>query len=174
MKKILCLFLCLLLLSGCNIEKIKEVEKEPLEISGFTATVKSTVNGVTISANAEYIPFQSLNFTFTEPETVKDMQIACKDGEYAVKMNKLSFSFAGDKMPFNMICRTLETCINNVQTATPEKDTESDLQVFSYNAEGHICKLYTEKDNGKFVKLTVDGKDLLFFENFEYRDKQSG
>lgn len=161
------------MLSGCSAEKIKDVKKEPLEISGFNTVVKSTVNDVQISAQAEYIPYKSLNFTFTAPETVKDMQVLCSNGEYTLNMNKLTFTFSGDKMPFNMICKTLETCINTVQGAIPEKDPESDFFVFSYNADGHVCKLYTEKDTGNFVKLKVDGMDLLYFENFEYRDKQS-
>ena len=101
------------------------------------------------------------------------MQILCSDGEYIVNMNKLSFTFASEKMPFNMTCKTLETCINSVQGVTPEKDTQTDLLVFSYNADGHICKLYTEKETRNFVKLSVDGNDVLFFEDFHYRDKQS-
>ena len=174
MKKILCIFISLILLGGCSFEKIKDVKKEPLEISGFNTIVKSIVNNVQISANAEYVPYQHLNFTFNSPQTVKDMQILCSNGEYTVNMNKLSFTFAGEKLPFNMICRTLEICINSVQGVLPETDTETELLVFSYNADGHICKLYAEKETRKFVKLNVDGKDLLFFENFEYRDKQSG
>lgn len=173
MKKILCIFICIIMLGGCSVEKIKEVKKEPLEISGFNTVIKSTLNNVQISANAEYVPYKSLNFTFTSPETVKDMQILCSNGEYTVNMNKLSFTFTSEKLPFNMICRTLETCINSVQGISPETDTELDLLVFSYNADGHICKLYTEKETRNFVKLSVDGNDLLFFENFEYRDKQS-
>ena len=76
-----------------NVEKIKEVKKEPLEISGFNTVIKSNVNNVQISANAEYVPYQNLNFTFTAPETVKDMQILCSNGEYTVNMNKISFTF---------------------------------------------------------------------------------
>ena len=173
MKKILCVFMCLIILGGCNVEKIKDDKKEPLEISGFNTIIKSTVNNVQISANADYVPYKSLNFTFTSPETVRNMQILCSNGEYTVNMNKLSLTFTGEKLPFNMICRTLETCINSVQGVTPEKDMQTDLLVFSYNADGHICKLYTEKETRNFVKLSVDGNDLLFFENFEYRDKQS-
>ena len=173
MKKILCVFMFLIMLGGCSTLKIKEVKKEPLEISGFNTGIKSNLNDVQISANAEYVPYQSLNFTFNLPEAVKNMQILCNNGEYTVNMNKLSFTFTGEKLPFNMICRTLETCINTVQGVLPETDAETDLLVFSYNAEGHICELYTEKDTKKFVKLKVDGNDLLFFENFEYRDKQS-
>ena len=173
MKKILCIFICLIMLGGCSLEKIKEVKKEPLEISGFNTIIKSNFNNVQISANVEYMPYKSLNFTFNSPKTLKDMQILCSNGEYTVNMNKLSFTFASEKMPFNMICKTLETCINSVQGTTPENDAQTDLLVFSYNADGHICKLYTEKETRNFVKLSVDGNDLLFFENFEYRDKQS-
>ncbi len=172
MKKILCIFICLVMLGGCSIEKIKEVKKEPLEIGGFNTVIKSVVNNVQISANVEYIPFETINFNFNLPKAVENMQIFCKNGEYTVNMNKLSFTFAGDKLPFTMICRTLETCINSVQGTMPEKDIETNLMVYSYNVNGHICKLYTEKETKKFVKLKIDGNDLLFFENFEYRDKQ--
>ncbi len=174
MKKILCVFICLIMLGGCSIEKIKEVKKEPLEISGFNTVIKSVVNNVQISANVEYIPFENLNFTFNSPKAVNGMQILCKNGEYTINMDKLSFTLASDKMPFTMICKTLETCINSVQGATPEKDAQTNLLIYSYNANGHICKLYTEKETKRFVKLMVDGKDLLYFENFEYRDKQAG
>lgn len=173
MKKILCIFICLIMLGGCSFEKIKEVKKEPLEISGFNTIIKSNFNNVQISANVEYVPYKSLNFTFNSPKTLKDMQILCSDGEYTVNMNKLSFTFASEKMPFSMLCKTLETCINSVQGATPEKDTQTDLLVFSYNADGHICKLYTEKETRNFVKLSIDGNDILLFEDFHYRDKQS-
>ena len=173
MKKILCIFLCLVMLGGCSGEKIKEVKKEPLEISGFNTVIKSNVNDVQISANVEYVPYQYLNFTFVLPEAVKNMQILCSNGEYTVKMNKISFAFSGEKLPFNMVCRTLETCISSVQGISPEKEPQTDLLVFSYNADGHICKLYVEKETRNFVKLSVDGADFLFFENFEYRDKQN-
>ena len=173
MKKILCVFLCMLMFGGCSIEKIKEVKKEPLEISGFNTVIKSNLNNVQISANVEYVPYQHLNFTFLEPETVKEMQILCSNGEYTVNMNKISFAFSGEKLPFSMICRTLETCVDSVQGTAPEKDAQTDLLVFPYNANGHLCKLYTEKETRKFVKLNIDGNDLLFFEKFEYRDKQN-
>ena len=88
MKKILCIFLCLFMMGGCDVEKIKDVKKEPLEISGFNTVVKSYMNDVQISANVEYIPYKSMNFTFVSPETVKDMQILCSNGEYTVNMNK--------------------------------------------------------------------------------------
>ncbi len=172
MKKILCIFMCLVMLGGCSTLKIKEVKKEPLEISGFNTIIKSNLNNVQISANVEYVPYQSLSFTFISPETVKNMQILCSNGEYTINMNKLSFAFSSDKLPFNMVCKTLETCIDSVQGVSPEVDAETDLLIFSYNADGHICKLYTEKEKRNFVKLSVDGNELLFFENFEYRDKQ--
>ncbi len=171
MKKILCVFISLIMLGGCSFEKMKEVKKEPLEISGFNTVVKSIVNDVQISANVEYIPFETLNFTFNSPKAVKDMQILCKNGEYTISMNKLYFTFASDKMPFTMLCKTLETCVNSIQGTTPEIDTETNLLIYPYNANGHICKLYVEQENKNFVKLMVDGNDLLFFEKFEYRDK---
>lgn len=166
MRKILCIFVCLMLLGGC--EAIKEVEKEPLEISGFNTIVKSSVNNIEISAKVMYIPYKILTFTFMLPEAAKDMQVICTDGEYTINMNKVSFTFAGDKMPFNMLCRTLEACINNAHGATPEYKKEGELLIYTYSVDNHICKLYADKETKDFIKLNVDGKDVLLFENFEY------
>lgn len=165
MKKILCIFACLLLLTSCN---VKEVENEPLEISGFNTVVKAVVNDIEIQANAEYIPFNSLDFTFLKPDSVRNMQVLCKNGEYTVKTEKLTFTLVGDKMPFNMICRMLEECVNTVQGTAPQKDTNSEMLIYPYNADGHICRLYVEKETKNFVKLSVDGTDFLFFENFTF------
>ena len=41
------------MLGGCSLEKIKEVKKEPLEISGFNTIIKSNFDNVQISANVE-------------------------------------------------------------------------------------------------------------------------
>lgn len=168
MKKVLCILLCILLLGGCGTFKIKDVEKEPLNISGFNTLVKTEINNIEISGNAKYVLSDGLYFDFIKPETVSGAKIVCRNGEYQVDFNSLSVTLAGDKLPFNMICRALETCINNVQGTTPEKEENTNQLIYTYNAENHLCKLYTDADTKHFIKLTVDGADALLFENFQY------
>ncbi len=168
MKKFLCIFFCafILLFSGC--EKIKDVENEPLEISGFNTIIKTVANDVEIKANVEYVPFDTLTLAFLLPNSAENMQVICKNGEYTISTEKLTFTMHSDKIPFSAVCKTLEECINTVQGTIPEKDAENNLLIFTYNADGHLCKLYTKTDTKNFVKLSVDGADFLFFENFEY------
>lgn len=111
--------MCILLLGGCGREKAKEVQKEPLEFGGFECIVRSRVNDIEIAAETVYTPFESLIFTFSEPETVKDMQICCKSGEYTFSAGTVTFTVAGDKMPFSMACRALEDCLDRVRGALP-------------------------------------------------------
>jgi hypothetical protein len=64
-----------------------------------------------------------------------------------------------------MICNALETCINNVQGTTPQIDSVANQLVYTYNAENHLCKLYAEKETKNFIKLTIDGANVLLFYN---------
>lgn len=168
MKKFLCSLLCLLFLCSCTDLKSKDVENEPLSISGFTCVIRTTFNGISIIANAQYTLPNAISMDFTAPETVKGVQINCTDGVYAVKYKNLELTVDGDKMPFNMICRELETCINNAQGKTPQKDEKSESFVYSYTAEGHTCQLFVNPDTKAFEKIAIDGIDTLFFENFTY------
>ncbi len=167
MKKILCVLFSILLLGGCA-SKTKDVENEPLSISGFTCTVRTTFNSLEIAANAEYSLNGTIQMEFTSPETVNGMQINCKDGEYTVRYKNLELAVNGDEMPFNMVCRGLDECINNAQGKTPEGDEAGESLVYSYTAEGHICKLFVNRETKAFEKISVDGFDTLFFENFTY------
>lgn len=167
MKKILCIFMCILLLGGCGREKAKEVQKEPLEFGGFECIVRSRVNDIEIAAETVYTPFESLIFTFSEPETVKDMQICCKSGEYTFSAGTVTFTVAGDKMPFSMACRALEDCLDRVRGALPEPDGS-----YAYENNGHIYKLYVDPNTKSFTKLTSDGTDLLTFESFVFSPQQ--
>lgn len=166
MKKVLCILLCILLLGGCGILKTKDLEKEPLNISGFNTVVKTKINDIEICGNARYVMSDGLYFDFLAPETINGVKVICHNGEYEINFEGLSISVAGDKLPFNMVCNALETCLNNVQGSTPLVD-ENQL-VYTYNAKNHLCKLYAEKDTKHFIKLTVDGIDVLNFENFQY------
>ena len=163
MRKILCVFIALLLLGGCGGKNSKEVENEPLDFGGFQTTVKTVINDITVSADAVYKPYESLDFTFTSPETVSGMQISCCDGEYTLTSNGLKFTFAGDKMPFSMLCKALENCLDSVRGAVPDADG-----AYTYNSDGRLCKLFVNTDTGCFERLTVDGADVLYFENFAF------
>lgn len=168
MKKVLCILFCILLLGGCGMLKTKDLEKEPLNISGFNTVVKTRINDIEICGNARYVVSDALYFEFVSPETINGTKIVCRNGEYEVDFNDLSITLVGDKLPFNMICNALETCINNVQGATPQIDTITNQLVYTYNTENHLCQLYAEKETKHFIKLTIDGADVLFFENFQY------
>lgn len=168
MKKVLCIVVALMLFGGCGMLNTKDVKKEPLIFSGFNAVVTTEINGITISGNAECYVVGSLNFEFIQPETVKGATIVCNSGEYKIQFQDITASFPSEKLSFNMVCRALETCIDNVQGKTPETDKQSDMLVFSYTAENHLCKLYADSETKNFIKLTVDGTDTLYFENFKY------
>ena len=168
MKKVLCVLVCMLLLSGCGMTKTKEVEKEPLIFSGFNTVVKTKINNIEICGNARYAMNDAIYFEFSAPETINGTKIICRDGEYQVDFSGLSITLAGSKLPFNMICKSLETCINNVQGTTPQKDSATNQLFYTYSAEGYLCKLYVDAQTKEFIKLTVNEEEILYFENFEY------
>ncbi len=168
MKKILCIFVCILLLGGCGKGNSKEVENEPADFGGFSCTVRTAVNEIEICADAKYIPYESLTFSFTSPEAVNGMTVNCKSGEYELQVKGLTFTVSGDKLPFSMMCRTLEDCLDKVQGTLPEKDLQTGATVYTYNSGTNICKLYVDSDTGAFKKLTVNGADTLIFENFAF------
>ena len=168
MKKFLCILFCVLFLNGCGKIKTKDVEKEPLNISGFNTVVKTQINNIEICGSAQYVMNDALCFEFSSPETINGTKVICRNGEYQIDFNELSVTVAGNKLPFNMICKALETCINNVQGTTPQEDTLTNQLIYVYNAENHICKLYVDAQSKNFLKLTIDEKDVLYFESFEY------
>ena len=168
MKKFLCVFMMLLLLCSCTDLKSKDVENEPLSISGFTCVIRTTFNGIDVVSNAQYTLPNTIIMDFTAPETVNGMQINCTDGVYSVKYKKIELTVDGDKMPFNMVCKGIEKCINNAQGKTPKKDEKTESLVYSYTSEGHTCQLFVNPETKAFEKITVDGIDTLFFENFTY------
>ena len=168
MKKILCVLLCILLFGGCGFKKSKDVEKEPLLISGFRCTLRTTINDIEFVADAEYMESGTIQMEITSPQTVSGMQINCNNGEYAIHYKNLELIINGEKLPFRMICKTLEECINNAQGIIPQKDENGKSLVYSYNAQGHTCKLYVNTETKVFEKITVDETDALHFENFTY------
>lgn len=166
MKKFLCIILCLFMLNGCVKEDIKDVKKEPLSVSGFSAMVNTTINEVNISAKVEYTMNDKITFTLTSPETLKGTVILCSDDEYKLSYEGLSFVIPNSKLPFNMLCKTVETCINNVQGTTPIEGENGNL-VYTYQIDEHICQLYTDMEK-RFLKLYIDEKETLVFSDFRY------
>lgn len=166
MKKILCALLSVLLLGGCSSLKAKEVEKKPLEVSGFNTTAYTELNGIKVSARVSYTQGASLSFVMNSPKTVSGLEITCADGEYKLEKDGITLSFFGEKLPFDMLCSSVENCLKNAMGKTPEE--KNGFLVYAYNAGEHICSLYTEKESGAFVKLAVDGNDAVFFENFKF------
>lgn len=168
MKKILCIVFVLMLFSGCGMLNNRDVEKEPLIISGFNAVVSTEINDVIIKGKAEYYEGTDLIFQFISPKTLEGAKIICRDGEYKLEFVDISVSFPSEEMSYNMICKALKVCINNVQGKTPEIDAQSGMLIYNYSVKEHIYKLYAQPETKKFVKLAADGIDLLYFEDFEY------
>ena len=168
MKKFLCVLFCILMLNGCEKIKTKDVLKEPLNISGFNTVVKTQINNIEICGNAQYVMNDAIYFEFSAPKTINGTKIICRDGEYQIDFSGLSVTLAGNKLPFNMICKALETCVNNVQGATPQIDSATNQLVYTYNFENHLCKLYVDQETKHFIKLMVDEKEILYFEKFQY------
>lgn len=167
MKRVILVFVFVLFLAGCQTQKNKELENEIPDFYGFSTDVYTVANDVKICAKAEYTSFNELVLNFTEPETVKDMQIICKDGECEVKLQELSFFVSRDNLPFNALCVCLESCGENIKSATNENGC------YTFMSKGYKCELYVENETKKFQKLAINGTDVLFFESFEYYTGQS-
>lgn len=167
MKKILCIIVCILLLAGCGKNISKEVEYEIPDFNGFGADVYTVVNDVKICAHAEYVEFDNLTLTITSPESVKGMEIICKDGECKINLNELSFLISDEQLPFNALCVSLKNCVENIKTAVAENG------YYTYTVNGYNCHLYVDDETKHFQKLSVNGTDALFFENFQYYSGQT-
>ena len=132
------------------------------DFMGFRTDVKTTFNNVEISAFAEYDEIQGLFVTMKTPVSVNGMKIVCKDGECKIDFHELSFVIPHKELPFNSFFVALESCGENIKTSTYENG------YYSYIYNGNMCQLYVDEETSNFVKLCVNGTDMLFFENFEY------
>ncbi len=162
MKKLLCVFVCILLLSGCGKTNTKENKNEIPDFTGFSTDVKTTLNDVNISAGTQYSEVSGFLVTLNSPESVKGMKIMCKDGECKIDFHELSFVIPHKKLPLTSFFVALESCAENIKTATYENG------YYSYNINGNACNLYIDEETKHFQKLSVNGEDTLFFENFQY------
>ncbi len=161
MKRFLCVLICLLLLAGCE-KNSKEVENEILGFYGFRTDVKTVVNGINISAVAEYTETDKLILTLTSPDSVKGMTIKIKDGECEIEYQSLSFFVSVSSMPFDSLCVSLNGCAENFKTADYVNN------YYSYSMDGYIYHLYVDKETNNFYKIMVNDNEIITFENFRF------
>lgn len=162
MKRLFCIFLCILLFAGCSNKKAGEVENEIPDFTGFQTDVYTTINDVKIGANAQYYCSEKLVLTFFMPESLTGITITCENDEYKIVKDNLEFTFTESEIPFSMLCKSLEECAGNIKVADKKENC------YSFNSQGHTCNLYVDPTDKTFVKLMVDGKDTLYFENFKW------
>lgn len=161
MKKLLCIFICVLLLAGCE-KSSKEVENVIPDFYGFRTDVKTIVNDINISAVAEYMEFDGLKLTVTSPESVNGMVIKIKDDECEILYHSLSFFVPIDSMPFDSLCASLNACAKNAKTAAYQIDH------YVYSNDGNTYNLYVDNETKSFHKIIVNENEIIRFENFEF------
>lgn len=166
MKRFLCIFICILLFAGCQ-KNSKEVESEIPDFYGFRTDVKTIVNNVNISANAEYTELDKLVLTFISPESVKGMKMIIKDGECEILYHSLSFSVPVESMPFDSLCVSLNACAENVKTANREND------YYVYSSDGSTYHLYVDGETKHFKNIKVNENVIITFENFQFLTGQT-
>ncbi len=159
MKRFLCVFICFLLLAGCE-KNSKEVKSEFPDFYGFKTEVKTTVNDVNVSAIAEYVEHSGLALTFTSPESVKGMKMSIKDGECEITMQSLSFVVPIQSMPYDSLCVSLNSCVENIRTAKYENGC------YTYSKDGNTYHLYVDDKTKVISKIAVNEKEVVTFSNF--------
>jgi hypothetical protein len=160
MRKLLCVLIVFLLLAGCEKEKTKE--NEISDYRGFKTDVYTEINDIKIKGCALYSEPDNLVLTLTSPESVKGMEIICKDGECKVNFHELSFLIAYEHLPFNAIFVSLITCAQNAKSATYENGC------YKFKVKEYTYQLYIDEETRNFQNLMVDGTEILYFDNFEY------
>ena len=143
MKKLLCVCLCFVLLAGCA--KKQDVKTEPLVFSGFNAVVSTNFNGITISSSVNFDFANGYKFSFASPETLKNLTVSGKDGEFTLSNEKLTLNLQSAKLPPSMVCRALSDCINAVSGAYPVKNSNGTLE-YAYTVDKTSCVLYTDEN----------------------------
>lgn len=158
MRKILCILIMVLLLAGCEKEKTKETQIP--DFRGFKTDVYTEINDTKIMGSVEFTELQGLVLTLTSPESLKGMEMICKDGECKTNLHTLSFSVLYENLPPNSLPTSLMACAENAKTAVYENG------YYKFSVNGYTYQLHID-ENG-FTKLSTDGNDVLHFENFKY------
>ncbi len=161
MKKLLCIFICVLFFAGCE-KNPKEVENVIPDFYGFRTDVKKIVNDVNISAIAEYTELDGLVITLTSPESVDGMVIKIKDDECEILYHSLSFFVPVKSMPFDSLCVSLNNCTQSAKTAIYQNDH------YVYSEDGYTYNLYVDNETKTFHKITVNENEIITFENFQF------
>ncbi|MBQ7974851.1 MAG: hypothetical protein IJ300_04110 [Clostridia bacterium] len=163
MKKLLCVFICIVLLAGC--EKPKDDENEFAEFYGFSTCIKATVNEINIVADAKYDLLNGLEIIVREPDSANEMIVKLKDGECEINFQELSFSFSSSGLPPNSPFIALERLAKSISTM------EKQGNFYKFTCENETYYLYTN-ENG-FYKLSTESNTILFFENFKFVNVQT-
>lgn len=161
MKKLLCIFVCVLLCAGCQ-KNPKEVKNEIPDFYGFRTDVKTIVNDINVSANAEYTELDGFVITLTSPESVNGMIIKIKDNECEILYHSLSFFVPVNSMSFDSLCVGLNSCAKNAKTAIYQNDN------YVYSYDGNTYHLYIDNETNHFHKISVNENEIITFENFEF------
>lgn len=140
----------------------KDNKNEIPDFLGFSTDVKTTFNNVDLWASATYNEITGLSVIMNAPESVKGMKIMCKDGECKIYFQELSFSITHKRLPFTSFFVSLESCAENIKSAIPENGC------YLYNVNGNLCRLCVDEESKHFQKLSINGNDVLFFDNFQY------
>lgn len=162
MKKLLCVFTCLLFLAGCTNFKTKENEARLPEFAGFKADVYTIVNEVKISAYTEYLSVEGLILTFSLPLSVKGLCITCQGEEILIRYNEIETVLNRKNLPYSMLCNCIYDCAENSLSAV----VTDGCATFVLN--NHRYELYVEDETMNFQKLVTDNGCTVYFENFEY------
>ena len=150
------------------IRSLKSENKNEIpDFRGFKTDVYTEINGIKISGSAVYSELDGLVLTLTSPDSVNEMKIICKDGECKVTLCELSFSVLRGHLPFNSVIVGLVACGENAKTSIYENDS------YKFTANGYTYELYVDEETKCFQKITSDGKDVLYFENFKYNMGQT-
>lgn len=162
MKKFLCILIVILLLAGCEKTISKDNKKTIPDFTGFKTGVYTEINDIKIMGSATYSELDGLILTLTSPESLKGMELICKDGECKVDFQELSFLISYEYLPFNAMCVSLMACAENAKTATYENG------YYIFRTADSTCQLYVDGETGCFQKLVSNDENILGFENFRY------
>lgn len=150
--------------------KQQDVKAKPLEYSGFSCCAYTEKNEIKIRANVNYSQADGLSFSFSEPESCKLIKGTCSVEEIYLQMGKSEVTVPRDKMPDDSIISALAAVTERVNNVEVLRDKDGEPFKFDFSRNNHRYVVYLNSDADAFVKLTIDGRDRIFFENFSFTD----